>query len=64
MIQARDYRRFQVSDPQIFEFYIGEKVDLTRLYCNPIRADNNPTAGFFESRNDTLMFHDFGTGQT
>lgn len=32
------------------------------LFRNPLRKDNNPSCGFYYSKNDTLFFHDFATG--
>lgn len=48
-----------VSQEQIFERYLGEKVVLGKKYCSPLRKDKNPTCGFAYARSGKLYFKDF-----
>jgi len=48
-----------VSEEQIFEYYLGDSIDLTRKYCSPLRTDNNPTCTFKVMQSGRLWFRDW-----
>lgn len=49
----------------IFCQYLGFNPVVGQLYVSPLRKDNNPSFGLFYRRgNRTLLFKDFGTGET
>ena len=43
---TKDYILSFISQEQIFEYYLGVKVDTNVLICSPLRADDNPSFGF------------------
>lgn len=48
----------RLTQEEIFEKYLGIKVDLSLQYCNPMRKDNNPGCTFYY-KNGTLRFNDW-----
>lgn len=50
----------KVTELEIFEWVLGEKVDLSIRYLSPFRDDTNPDCRFEEREDGTLLFLDFG----
>ena len=44
---------------QIMERYLGVPIKLNTRFLSPLRKDNNPTCGFFYTKEGTLIFKDF-----
>lgn len=50
-----------IDDKQIFERYIGHKIEVRELYLSPLRKEATPSFNFFINRNNgRLWFKDFG----
>jgi len=50
----------KVSDQQIYEFYLGEEISLTKKYHSPYRVDKNPSLSIFETTSGRLLWRDWG----
>jgi hypothetical protein len=55
----------RISEYQIFCYYVGADVKLKSLIPSPLRKnDNNPSFSVFIGRLGSMLYHDFGTGET
>lgn len=52
----------EISESQIFEYYLGIVPDLNKLYKNPLRNDENPGCKFYIGTSNKLRFRDYATG--
>lgn len=59
---TKDYILTQLSQEQIMEKYLGVRIDLHKRITSPLRQDNNPSCGFFYTKEGDLLFKDFATG--
>lgn len=59
---TKQYILNKYSQEEIFAYYLHYIPD-KKLHKSQIRIDNNPTVGFFKSNDDTIVYHDFATGQ-
>lgn len=53
-----------VSEFEIFRKYIDPHLELSKLYCSPLRIDKHPSFNVFIARNRKLLYKDFATGET
>lgn len=53
----------QITEEQIFSFYIGSEVKSKKLFRSVLRNDKNPTCSLYRARNGSLIYKDFATGQ-
>lgn len=52
-----------LDDYDIYSYYLGN-FRIGRLYNSPLRPDDkNPSFGIYQSKYNTLMFKDLGSGQ-
>ena len=56
----------EISQYQIFSYYVGSEFDIGTPFCSPLRNDNVPSFGVFNSKQypGTLLFKDLATGQS
>ena len=61
-MKAKNFRRWDelTSAESAFEYYLGEKVIMGKMYKSPLRKDAHPTCSFWKSQKGILYFHDFG----
>lgn len=57
---SAEYILKQYSQEQIMEHYLGVPIKLRTRFLSPLREDNNPTCGFFYTKEGVLIFKDFG----
>jgi hypothetical protein len=57
---SAEYILKQYSQEQIMEHYLGVPIKLRTRFLSPLREDNNPTCGFFYTKEGSLIFKDFG----
>lgn len=62
-IQKDDVLKF-TTEYDIFVQYLGFRPVVGQLYVSPLRQDTNPSFGLFYTRTRSLLFKDFGTGET
>jgi hypothetical protein len=60
-IISHDMINNYISDYDIYYYYIGSKFELYKIYNSPLRKDENPSFGLFESTNGKIMFNDFAS---
>lgn len=53
----------KVSEEQIFCYYLNIDSISKKLIKSRLRADNNPTCGFYRNSKGDLYLHDFATGE-
>lgn len=53
-----------VSQEQIFAFYLGKDIRLGECISSPLRRDKNPSWNLFASRNGNILYKDFSTGES
>lgn len=53
----------ELSEEQIFSFYIGSEVKSKRLFRSKLRNDKNPTCSMYRSKSGALIYKDFATNQ-
>lgn len=51
-----------ISEEQIFCYYLGINKVSKKLICSRLRNDRNPTCGFYRNSKGELYLHDFATG--
>lgn len=56
------YKHIQSYD--IFKQYLGYAPIVGKVYRSPFREDLNPSFGLFYGRNGSLLFKDFGSGES
>lgn len=56
---TKDFLLSQYSEETYMEYYLGIPVK-KGLFKNPLRQDNHPTASFYRSSSQELIFKDFG----
>lgn len=52
-----------ISEEQIFCYYLGIDKVSKKLICSRLRSDKNPTCGFYRNSKGELYLHDFATGE-
>lgn len=52
-----------LSEEQIFCYYLGIQQVTKKLICSRLRSDKNPTCGFYRNSKGELYLHDFATGE-
>ena len=52
-----------ISEEQIFCYYLGINKVSKKLICSRLRSDKNPTCGFYRNNKGELYLHDFATGE-
>lgn len=54
----------QITEEQIFSFYIGSEVKNKKLFRSKLRNDKNPTCSMYRNKSKTLIYKDFATNQS
>lgn len=58
-----DYILEQITEYDIYRYYIGESFQIGRIMSSPLREDKNPSFGLFKSnKSGSLLFKDQATG--
>ena len=52
-----------LSEEEIFCYYLGIDRVSKKLICSRLRSDKNPTCGFYRNSKGDLYLHDFATGE-
>ena len=60
---TKDLILSKVSEEQIFCYYLHIDSISKKLIKSRLRADNNPTCGFYRNSKGDLYLHDFATGE-
>lgn len=53
----------QFGDQNIFEYYFGYEINLSKCYKSVFRTDNNSSTGFYLDKNGYLVYNDFSTSE-
>lgn len=53
-----------LTEEQIFSYYIGSEVKNKKLFCSKLRRDKNPTCSMYRNKSGTLIYKDFATSQS
>jgi hypothetical protein len=61
---TKEHLMKQVSDVQIYQFYLGQEIGIQSSISSPFREDKNPSFGFFIGISGEICWKDFkiGTG--
>lgn len=59
---SKQYILSQVTQESIFEYYFGQKIDLSKKYKSPLRDDKTPGCSFFYGQSGDLLFFDSKEG--
>jgi hypothetical protein len=59
---SREYILSCISEAEIFERFLGIRVNLQKRFKNPIRKDDTPDCKFYIDTRGVLKFHDFAMG--
>ena len=58
-----DSIKHSVDDYSIYSHYVGEELELGRVYSSPLRnVDEHPSFSLFETETGDILFKDHGTG--
>ena len=60
---TKNFLLSKFSQETIFCHYLGISTVSKKLVRNTTRDDKNPTCGFYRNSSDTLILHDFATGE-
>jgi hypothetical protein len=60
---TKDFIFKNLSEEEIFCYYLGIDKITKKLICSRVRSDKNPTCGFYRNSKGTLCLHDFATGE-
>lgn len=52
----------QITQEEIWEYYLGFPVKTGKLFISPLREEYNPSANLFYSNDNNLLLKDFGYG--
>lgn len=58
----KDYILKNISEEEIFSYYLGFPIKSGKLFVSLLRNDKNPTCSFYRNKSNTLCYHDFATG--
>lgn len=53
-----------LTEEQIFSYYIGSEVKSKKLFRSKLRKDRVPTCSFYRNKHGTLTYKDFATSQS
>ena len=59
---TKSYLLSKNTEEQFMSYYLNHPIN-NKIFRSPLRKDKNPTCGFYRSKNNELIFHDFATGQ-
>lgn len=61
---TKDVILSNITEEQIFAFYIGSEVLKKKLFRSKIRSDKNPTCILYRNKSNTLIYKDFATSDS
>jgi len=60
----KKYILSKISQYEIFRHYIGSSFTINKAISSPLRKDDTPSFGIFESSDSTLLFKDLALGES